>query len=113
MIEIKYVYRVSSVLSSSAKDMIMLTLQGDPAKRPNIKQLLRHEFLCKGFCPASLPVSCLTMAPRFDNVDMSARASPHRGVLTALPGNSKYLTHFFVILHIQIYIYSTNFTTFG
>lgn len=60
-------------ISQPAKNMIMIMLQGDPTSRPNITQLMQHEFVTDGHCPASLPVSCLSMAPRFDKFDVSIR----------------------------------------
>ncbi|KAJ8940046.1 hypothetical protein NQ314_010878 [Rhamnusium bicolor] len=65
-------YRISSNISASAKHMIMLMLQPEPTSRPTCDQLLRHDFIL-GYCPANLPVSCLTMAPRFDNLEISSR----------------------------------------
>ncbi|KAL1513517.1 hypothetical protein ABEB36_002919 [Hypothenemus hampei] len=65
-------YKINVNLSSSAKHMIMIMLQSNPTKRPKIEQLSKHEFLTQGYCPASLPISCLTMAPRFDKMAMAA-----------------------------------------
>ncbi|XP_018561327.1 serine/threonine-protein kinase polo [Anoplophora glabripennis] len=66
-------YRISSNISNSAKHMIMLMLQPDPKSRPKTDQLLSTEFIINGYCPANLPVSCLTMAPRYDKLEMSSR----------------------------------------
>ncbi|XP_050308534.1 serine/threonine-protein kinase polo [Anthonomus grandis grandis] len=86
-------YSITFDISQQAKHMIMIMLQGDPTKRPKISQLAKHEFLTKGYCPASLPVSCLTMPPRFDNCDMSMIRSPagrnNRGPLIEIQGNAK------------------------
>lgn len=65
---------VSSTISNPAKKMIMIMLQPDPQKRPNIHQLLKDEFFYSGYMPTSLPASCLTMAPRFDQIDKAHRA---------------------------------------
>lgn len=53
-------------ISTPAKMMIVTMIQPDPKHRPKVDALLHHEFL-QGYCPPSLPVSCLTMSPRFDN----------------------------------------------
>lgn len=53
--------------------MIMLMLQPDPSQRPNIKQLEVNNFFYCGYTPTSLPLSCLTMAPRFDQLEKTAR----------------------------------------
>lgn len=53
--------------------MIMLMLQPDPKSRPKTDQLLNSEFISTGYCPTNLPVSCLTMAPRYDKLEMAAR----------------------------------------
>ena len=37
-----------------------------PRWRPNVDQVLCDEFMTCGYMPTRLPLSCLTMAPRFD-----------------------------------------------
>ncbi|KAJ3657246.1 hypothetical protein Zmor_016258 [Zophobas morio] len=66
-------YKITGNISASAKQMIMTMLQPDPKSRPNVNQLMVHDFLVNGYCPTSLPVSCLTMAPRFDKMEVYAR----------------------------------------
>ncbi|KAK2179522.1 hypothetical protein NP493_486g01010 [Ridgeia piscesae] len=56
----------STRVSPSARCLIKRLLQATPASRPNMTQILEHDFLTSGFLPAGLPTSCLTMAPRFD-----------------------------------------------
>lgn len=53
--------------------MIMLMLQSDPSRRPKVQQLITQDFMVEGHLPNSLPVSCLTMAPRFDQVEKTYR----------------------------------------
>ncbi|CAH0557257.1 unnamed protein product [Brassicogethes aeneus] len=65
-------YKICTSISLSAKQMIMMMLQGEPKSRPKVYELAKHEFMA-GYCPSSLPVSCLTMAPRFDKADVSIR----------------------------------------
>lgn len=65
--------------------MIMIMLQSDPSRRPKIEQLRKHDFITNGYCPSSLPISCLTMAPRFDNVH---DITNHKTVLMEIHNNT-------------------------
>lgn len=49
--------------------MIANMLQSDPERRPTVFQLLRYEYLTSQFIPKLLPSSCLTMAPRADQLE--------------------------------------------
>lgn len=62
-------HRVPSTLRKPASNMIILQLQANPAKRPSVDQLLQHDFFKTGILPAALPVSCLTTAPRTDQLE--------------------------------------------
>lgn len=62
-------YRLPHSLRKSAAQMIMDMLQSDPAKRPSVHKLAQYEFLTKHFIPKSLPVSCLTLEPRLDQLE--------------------------------------------
>ncbi|KAK2718492.1 serine/threonine-protein kinase PLK1-like [Artemia franciscana] len=59
-------YHVPSRIGPLAKDLIMRMLQGDPTRRPTVHQVLTDDFMTLGYVPSRLPLSCLTMAPRFD-----------------------------------------------
>lgn len=59
-------YRLPSNASQTVTHLIQNLLAADPAKRPNVKQVLAHDFFCSGFMPTRLPISCLTMAPKFN-----------------------------------------------
>ncbi len=50
---------------------LLLFLQDDPKKRPPVNQILSDQFMLEGYMPPRLPVSCLTMAPRFDTTKTS------------------------------------------
>lgn len=63
-------FRIVGNLSASAKLMIVTMIQPEPKHRPKVDDLLQHEFMM-GYCPPSLPVSCLTMSPRFDNIPVN------------------------------------------
>lgn len=53
--------------------MIIAMLQSDPEKRPSVTKLLGFDFIAGHFIPASLPTSCLTMAPRADQLEGGER----------------------------------------
>merc|ERR1719153_1375040 len=62
-----------------ARNLIQRMLQHEPAKRPSVAEILRDEFMTTGYLPSRLPVSALTMAPRFDtknNASLIARRTP-------------------------------------
>ncbi len=59
-------YHVPSRVGPLAKNLISKLLQHDPSKRPTVGDILRDDFMTMGYLPPRLPVSCLTMAPRFD-----------------------------------------------
>lgn len=63
-------YKVPKDISQVAIGMIVKMLQSDPKRRPSVAQLQKHEFIITGYLPPALPVSCLTMQPRFDQVDL-------------------------------------------
>lgn len=62
-------YRLPNNLRKSAAEMIVAMLQSSPEKRPTIHELLDFDFLTASFIPATLPASCLTMAPRGDQIE--------------------------------------------
>ncbi|KAF5270466.1 hypothetical protein FQA39_LY08344 [Lamprigera yunnana] len=69
-------YKINSNISAPAKNMIMMMLQSEPKLRPKVQELVHYEFLTTGYTPASLPSSCLTMAPRFDQFEKTALRKP-------------------------------------
>lgn len=60
-----------------AASLIQKMLQTDPAARPTIHELLNEEFFTSGYIPARLPITCLTVPPRFSlapsSLDPSSR----------------------------------------
>lgn len=60
-----------------AASLIQKMLQTDPTARPTIHELLNDEFFTSGYIPARLPITCLTIAPRFSiapsSMDPSSR----------------------------------------
>lgn len=59
-------YHIPSKVTPEARALISKLLHGDPAQRPSCEQILNDVFFRSGFKPVRLPVSCLTMTPRFD-----------------------------------------------
>ncbi|KAJ7381194.1 Serine/threonine-protein kinase plk1 [Desmophyllum pertusum] len=57
-------YYIPSKVSHTAQLLIIKLLRPDPATRPNLQQVLDDDFF-KGFTPSRMPVSSLTMVPRF------------------------------------------------
>lgn len=53
--------------------MIIAMLQSDPEKRPSVHKLYKYEFLNCHYIPKQLPASCLTMAPRADQLEGGER----------------------------------------
>ncbi|XP_015588056.1 serine/threonine-protein kinase polo [Cephus cinctus] len=69
-------YKTPQHLSTAAMNMISNMLQGNPSKRPNVGKLMKDVFFTSGFLPTSLPLSCLTMAPRSDMLEMHNQRKP-------------------------------------
>jgi len=59
-------YHIPSRVGPLARNLIQRLLQHEPAKRPSVAEILKDDFMTMGYLPHRLPVSCLTMAPRFD-----------------------------------------------
>ncbi|XP_043470480.1 serine/threonine-protein kinase polo [Leptopilina heterotoma] len=69
-------YKTPSSVTKPAMNMISSMLQGNPSKRPCVGKLLKDEFFQSGFLPQSLPLSCLTMAPRLDALELHNNRKP-------------------------------------
>lgn len=83
-------FRISSAISAPSKHMIKLMLQAEPKNRPKVNELAQHEFML-GYCPPSLPVSCLTMAPRFDKMETPGYAGARKPLLELNQGNGRFM----------------------
>lgn len=59
-------YHIPSRIGPLARTLISRMLQADPLSRPNVDQVLNDDFMTMGYMPSRLPLSCLTMPPRFD-----------------------------------------------
>ncbi|KAF9117812.1 hypothetical protein BGX30_005048 [Mortierella sp. GBA39] len=67
--------------SDDAKDLLYHTLRIDADHRISVHELVKHKFLCRGFCPKSLPDTAFDEAPVFGNssVEKHARTSENNG----------------------------------
>ncbi|XP_077294577.1 serine/threonine-protein kinase polo [Arctopsyche grandis] len=61
-------YSVPSFVQKTASIMITQMLQTDPTLRPSVDKLLANDFFVSGIMPSALPASCLTTAPRLDQL---------------------------------------------
>ena len=83
----EYHYHISSRIGPLARNLIQRLLQHDPARRPSVGEILKDDFMTMGFLPSRLPVSCLTVSPRFDTLTNASRL-PHTEVNTR-PGTGE------------------------
>ncbi|XP_006892749.1 PREDICTED: serine/threonine-protein kinase PLK1 [Elephantulus edwardii] len=70
-------YSIPKHINPVAASLIQKMLQLDPSARPSINELLNDDFFTSGYIPVRLPVTCLTIPPRFSiapsNLDSSSR----------------------------------------
>lgn len=66
-------YRLPQALRKNAAEMIVAMLQSDPDKRPSVQRCLRFDYIQNHFIPKSLPISCLSCEPRFDQLEGGER----------------------------------------
>lgn len=65
----KNIYQIPrSKVSPTATSLIQKLLNSDPLKRPSMADVLVDPFFESGYMPLGLPISCLTMTPRFDQL---------------------------------------------
>ncbi|VDK89410.1 unnamed protein product [Litomosoides sigmodontis] len=67
-------YTIPGRISNEAEQLIRRLLQTDPERRPTIHEVPYYSFF-KGYTPSRLPTSCLTMAPKFANVEIPDKRS--------------------------------------
>jgi len=59
-------YKIPSYVGSDVSAFITKLLQSDPKRRPSMREVLEDPYMNRNYIPSRLPVSCLTVAPRFD-----------------------------------------------
>ncbi|XP_018045529.1 PREDICTED: serine/threonine-protein kinase polo [Atta colombica] len=69
-------YKTPQHISKPAMNMVANMLQLNPSKRPSVAKLMRDTFFTSGYMPTSLPLSCLTMAPRLDMLESHCNRRP-------------------------------------
>lgn len=82
-------YKIPTHINSIAMNMISNMLQGNPSQRPPITKLMKDPFFTCGFMPVSLPLSCLTMAPRLDMLEMHNQRKPLSEMNTNVGGEGQ------------------------
>lgn len=104
-------YRLPSNLRKTAADMIIAMLQSNPDKRPTIGQLLTFDFLAQNYIPKSLPYSCLSTAPRAEQLEYLGKSGARRP-LTEVNGIGEKSFHSSLINdHSTSLVFQTNPTT--
>ncbi|XP_068081258.1 serine/threonine-protein kinase PLK1-like isoform X2 [Anabrus simplex] len=68
-----------TMVSNRAVKLIRDILQPEPKLRPKVEDILHSEFL-SGYIPKQLPLSCLTMAPRFTAAGSGLSRNPFREI---------------------------------
>ncbi|XP_029164581.1 serine/threonine-protein kinase polo isoform X2 [Nylanderia fulva] len=69
-------YKTPQHISKPAMNMVANMLQLNPARRPSVAKLMKDTFFTSGYMPTSLPLSCLTMAPRLDMLESHCNRKP-------------------------------------
>lgn len=73
-------YNLPPRLPEAAQEFIINCLKVNPKDRPTMMELLKFDFFNAGYLPSVLPQSCLTMAPRFNNVPPMSPSKRARGL---------------------------------
>jgi len=71
-------YYIPARVPQSAQMLIIKMLRPDPCTRPTMKEVRADRFFDDGFTPVSLPNSCLTMAPRFQEATTTSTSTDRR-----------------------------------
>ncbi|XP_046393580.1 serine/threonine-protein kinase PLK1 [Ischnura elegans] len=71
-------YHLPNSLMKSAAKVIQRMLHPDPTNRPKIEDILTDDFFVNGYIPMQLPLSCLTMEPRFDSMENAPSAASRK-----------------------------------
>ncbi|XP_018392373.1 PREDICTED: serine/threonine-protein kinase polo [Cyphomyrmex costatus] len=69
-------YKTPQHIGKPAMNMVANMLQLNPSKRPSVVKLMKDTFFTSGYLPTSLPLSCLTMAPRLDMLESHCNRKP-------------------------------------
>lgn len=92
-------YVIPQWVSRPARSLIRQLLAPDPAHRPTLDQVLKHDFFTSGFMPTSLPPSCCSKAPTFASNDSGIKYVPSSKQNSSLmDGQVNLLTYFLFFL---------------
>eukprot|EP00794_Sanderia_malayensis_P016568 gene16568-18248_t len=80
-------YYIPAKVSQPAQMLIIKMLRPDPTARPTMHQIIHDPFF-QGYCPSTLPVSSLTMAPRFPDMPLSSGTTTGNSVRRPLQENN-------------------------
>ncbi|KAL6424772.1 hypothetical protein ACFW04_010015 [Cataglyphis niger] len=69
-------YKTPQHITKPAMNMVANMLQLNPSRRPSVTKLMKDNFFTSGYMPTSLPLSCLTMAPRLDMLESHCNRKP-------------------------------------
>lgn len=72
-----------------ATALIQKMLQTDPTARPTIHELLEDEFFTSGYIPSRLPITCLTIPPRFSIAPSSLDPSSRKPLMVLNKGKAR------------------------
>eukprot|EP00112_Aurelia_sp_Birch-Aquarium-sp1_P017959 Seg422.4 transcript_id=Seg422.4/GoldUCD/mRNA.D3Y31 product="Serine/threonine-protein kinase PLK1" protein_id=Seg422.4/GoldUCD/D3Y31 len=92
-------YYIPSKVCHSAQMLIIKMLRPDPSARPRVHEIMDDPFF-QGYCPSKLPISSLTMAPRFTDMPTTGgmpsrkplsefNGRPSEGLLRSIPEGKK------------------------
>ncbi|CAI2305117.1 unnamed protein product [Caenorhabditis sp. 36 PRJEB53466] len=72
-------YTIPTIASSTSSQLIRKLLDPVPVNRPNARAVFRDKFFSSGFMPPRLPLSCLTMVPKFNDQGPTEENNPPAG----------------------------------
>ena len=58
-------------MGAEVSAFISKLLQSDPTKRPSMREILEDPYITRNYIPSRLPISCLTVAPRYNDCRLS------------------------------------------
>uniref|UniRef100_A0A0N4ZTF7 Serine/threonine-protein kinase PLK n=1 Tax=Parastrongyloides trichosuri TaxID=131310 RepID=A0A0N4ZTF7_PARTI len=58
-------FSIPSNINDNAKHLIRFLLHPNPSSRPRVRDTLKFDFFKRGFMPSRLPISCLSITPKF------------------------------------------------
>jgi len=86
---LKNQYVIPGWVGKNASHLVSILLHHDPTRRPKVHEILGHAFFTQGFLPPRLPISCLTMAPKFNSQVVSGGRIAEEDVVIISPTNKQ------------------------